>query len=453
MKKFLKWTALVLVVLVVVPLAVVIAINAFDESLTPQAARYGEPRPPAVQGDGNGYYALLALSAPDGADGTGYGRAWVEEARAAAMANRAEKRPAEKRAKRPLTCDAAQASCLVEIKAKPDEVKAQLDAYQEDLARYETLIGHQRYEEVLDFPLRVNTGFPPYGPVTGAHRAYVLRAALAAERGDAAAAIAAIERDIAFQRTMMTGARTLLGKVVASADYWRDLAFLSDLMQSRTAEVRPHLPRIREMLKSSESSAAGMAAVVESEFAFRKPLLRNPIAPYQEDGTPPSAVEKVAVRLLYKPNATLNREVEHLAAVAAAMELPVNQGSEALNTILRESGGMTTWEYIDNPVGNILRRVAATEDGSEAYGRLRLHDVRAYGRLVALQAEVLAANVEAGSMAAFLAQSDARFHDPYTGKPMAWDAATKRLSFQAQSQNIRLRKLFNTDKGRVSVQL
>jgi hypothetical protein len=53
--------------------------------------------------------------------------------------------------------------------------------------------------------------------------------------------------------------------------------------------------------------------------------------------------------------------------------------------------------YIDNPAGNILRRVAATEDGKEAYGRLRLHDVAAYGRLVALQAEVLAANVEAGA--------------------------------------------------------
>jgi len=453
MKKFLKWTAIVLAVLVVAPLAVVIAINAFDESLTPQAASYGEPRSPTVPGDGNGYYALLALSAPDGADGLAYARAWVDEARAAAGANRAEKRPAEKRAKRPPTCDASQASCLAEIKARPDDVKAQLDAYQEDLARYESLLGYQRFEEVLDFPLRVNTGFPPYGPVTGAQRAYVLRAALAAERGDAEAAIAAIERDIAFQRVMMTGARTLLGKVVASADYWRDLAFLSDLMQSRTADVRPHLPRIREMLKASEFPAAGMTAVVESEFAFRKPLLRNPIAPYQEDGTPPSAVEKVAMRLLYKSNATLNREVEHLAAVAAAMDLPVNQGSEALTKILSESGGMTTWEYIDNPVGNILRRVAATEDGKEAYGRLRLHDVRAYSRLVALQAEVLAANIEAERVAAFVAQSDARFHDPYTGKPMEWDAGTKRLSFQAQSQTIRLRKLFNTDKGRVFVQL
>jgi hypothetical protein len=41
----------------------------------------------------------------------------------------------------------------------------------------------------------------------------VLRAALAAERGDREAAIAAMERDIAFQRVDDDGARTLLGKM------------------------------------------------------------------------------------------------------------------------------------------------------------------------------------------------------------------------------------------------
>src|SRR5687768_12302408 len=102
MKTLLKAVAVVFVVLIVLPLAVVIGVNAFDETLTPQAARYGEPRSPAVPGDGNGYYALLAFGAPDGADGIVYARAWLEEARAAALANRAEKRPTEKRAKRPL---------------------------------------------------------------------------------------------------------------------------------------------------------------------------------------------------------------------------------------------------------------------------------------------------------------------------------------------------------------
>lgn len=452
MSKVGKWIGIALLVLVVLPIALVLGINAFDETLSPQATTYGEPRSPSVPGAENGYFALLALGAPDGADGIMYARAWLDEARAAARANRTEKRAAENRAKRPVLCDAAQVSCFPLIKEKPGDVKAQLDAYREDLARYETLIGFKRYEEVLDFPPRVSTSFPQYGVVTGAHRAYVLRAAFAAEHGDMEAAVSAIERDFAFQRVMMTGSRTLLGKVIAAVDCWRDLAFLSDLMQNRTAAMRPYLPRLRAMLKDTEFLVTGMATMVESEFAFRKALLRNP-AELPDAGIEADFVERMAVKFLYKPNATLNSEVVYLTGLAAAMDLPVNQGSAALDKLMVDSIQMTAWQYVDNPAGNFLRRVASVDEGSGAYGRLRLHDARAYARLVALQAEILAANADASRVAEFLNTSDARFHDPYTEKPMAWDAALKRLSFQAQATGTKSRKLLNSDKGRVFVQL
>jgi len=452
MKKLIKGIAIAIVALIVLPIAAVLAINAFDESLTPQAASYGEPRAPAVPGTENGYYALLALGAPDGGDGIMYARAWLDESRAAAKDKRLEKRGDEKRAKRPAICDAAQTSCLAAVKDKPDEVREHLEAHREDLARYETLIGFKRYEEVLDYPLRMETGFPQYGSVIGAHRAYVLRAAADAQRGNVEAAVAAIERDIAFQRIMMTGSRTLLGKVVASVDYWRDLAFLSDLMQNRVADVAPHLPRVREMLKSTEFPAAGMSAIVETEFGFRKATLRNPIAP-QPDGSEASFVEKAAMKFLYKPNATLNHEAEHLKKVADAMELPVNEGSAVLDKVMLDNAEMTFWDYIDNPVGNILRRVAGPDDTRGAFARLRLHDARAYARLVALQAEILAARVEPDRIGAFVAASDPRFYDPYSGKPMAWDAGAKRLSVEVQSKVTKQRKLLNLDKGRIYAQL
>ena len=46
-----------------------IVVNAFDEKPDPEIASYGEPRPPGVPEAENGYYALLALNADDGADG------------------------------------------------------------------------------------------------------------------------------------------------------------------------------------------------------------------------------------------------------------------------------------------------------------------------------------------------------------------------------------------------
>jgi hypothetical protein len=65
MRKLIKAIAVAVLVIVVLPLAVLIGVNAFDESLTPRAASYGEARSP-VPGAENGYYALLGLGAPDG---------------------------------------------------------------------------------------------------------------------------------------------------------------------------------------------------------------------------------------------------------------------------------------------------------------------------------------------------------------------------------------------------
>ena len=51
-----------------------------------------------------------------------------------------------------------------------------------------------------------------------------------------------------------------------------------------------------------------------------------------------------------------------------------------------------------------------------------------------------------------VAKSDARFYDPYTGKPMAWDATARQLSFKP-TEGLINRKPFNLDKGRLVLRL
>ncbi len=128
MKKALKVVGSALLLLVVFPLAAWIGWNVFDDKLDPRAAAYGAPRAVSVPEAENGYYAAIAMNAPDGADGIEYAKAWVAERRAAAKKNRAEKLPAAKRAKRPIMCDATQVSCVAEVRDKQEEVTAQLDA-------------------------------------------------------------------------------------------------------------------------------------------------------------------------------------------------------------------------------------------------------------------------------------------------------------------------------------
>ena len=109
---------------------------------------------------------------------------------------------------------------------------------------------------------------------------------------------------------------------------------------------------------------------------------------------------------------------------------------------------MHWWEYVDNGMGNILVRVAAPDFSEYA---LRLHDLDGYHRLNGLWVEMLAAGVDAEAAGAFIAKSDARFHDPYTQKPMAWDAASKQISFRPQSASSSQQR-YHAVQGRVFVQ-
>ena len=239
LQKGLKALAIVLLVAIVA----VVAINAFDDKLDPGAAAAGEPRAPRVPDVQNGYFALLALGADDGTGGAAYAKAWLDEARAAAREKRIEKRAPVKRAKRPELCDPLRVSCLAALRDMRDakdmkdmkdmkdnvaETEALLDAWKEDLARYEKLIVSTAYEEVLDYPLRLESGLPSYVNLGTAQRAYLARAALAVQAGRTEEAVAQLEKDVAFQRVMLEGSRTLIGRMIAAANYSRDLAFNVD---------------------------------------------------------------------------------------------------------------------------------------------------------------------------------------------------------------------------------
>ncbi len=441
--KSMRRLSVVLSVLLLLLAAVVVAINAFDEPLDTKAAAMGEPRPSGVPEAHNGYLALIAMGADDGADSAAYARAWLAEARAAAQENRAHKSIEAKRAQRPALCDAAQASCLA---AAQDAVavRAALAAYAEDLDRYEKLIAFGTFgafEEILDYPYRLDAQIPPYAFTGTAQRAYHMRAALAVQAGKIDEALSDIERDIAFQRVMLGGARTLVGKMVATANYVRALAFVTDLLQTSNADMKPLAPRLTEMLKPIAPAALRMDALLESEFGLMKQAFGNPAAVDRW-------YEKLGMRLFYKPNATINKVYEnymkaitYLRSPPAVLlrDAPLPTADDALNFR----------DYFDNPMGKVLLRAGMPSFGAYA---LRLHDLDALNRLLGMGAEIIAADVGAEGVADFVATSDARFQDPYTGKPMAWDAASKQLSFKASAAMAK-RKLFNMDNGRVFLRM
>lgn len=419
MKKMLLGLAL----LVALPLIAIVAYNQIDEQLDPKAAAWGEPRAATVPETDNGYYALIALGAPDGSDGMAYARAWVAEARVAAKENRNEHHAAVQRATRAPICEPAKASCLTAARDKGVELTAALATFQEDLARYQTLIAAKHYEEVLDYPLRWNASFPSYNEGLRAQRAWLTQAALAAEAGHLDAALTAIEHDLAFSRIMLGGTRTLLGKMIAVARYWADLAFLADLMQHKSAALAPWLPRLRAMLTAIDPAALRLDAAVETEFGMIKHGMLH-LKTYASAAGEPD--DSGIAMLFYQSNATVNLAFQQHMAIVEILHQPPASLKSAWSSFAQAQETMTLWDYLYNRTGKILIKIA-----SPAWHRhpLRLHDLDAFNRLVTLRMEALAANVSAEQAAAFVATSPANLHDPYTGKPMVWNAAKHRYQF------------------------
>ena len=326
--KIVKSVLITLTLLIVLPIVVLIVYYQFDEKLDPKAAAWGEPRATTIPEAENGYYALIAMGAGDGADAPAYAREWIAEARAAAKENRPERRPKVQRAKRPDVCKPLQASCLNLVREKKVELTTALDAYTEDLARYRMLIDSKRFEEVLDYPVNIYSEIPSLRYLESARNAWLTQAALFAEAGNLEEAISAVERDVAYNRIMLVGARSWPIKNNSIAPYWTDLVFIADLLQQKATALEPFVPRLREMLKSIDPAALRRGDTLETYFGAIKPMLRNPREfrnVYMEEKDLPPAARMIAV--VYRPNAAINYQYKQYSEMAAVFNQPPDRKS------------------------------------------------------------------------------------------------------------------------------
>ena len=200
------------------------------------------------------------------------------------------------------------------------------------------------------------------------------------------------------------------------------------------------------MLKPLPPGAFALEGVFDVEFGAMKYMLLN--LTVDDDGAVDRVIGWLGKHSLFKVNQTINMAYRDYEAAGKLGKLPAAELRAQANVPVA-ANDMTWWNYIENPVGNILLRAGSPSFTGYA---LRLRDLDAHNRLVALAAEIFAQDVMTENVADFVAKSDARFHDPYTGKPMLWDAASKRLSFK-RGQADNNRATFNVEKGVVFVTL
>lgn len=326
-------------------LAAFLLLNAFDETLDPQAQALLRLQAPQVPEEENAWYPLVGLAALPAEDPPAYGREWTQAALAVRTAQDADAFSRRFDGRR------------LPVPTSPKDVAdARLQVL---LERYARLADYRGYAEP---ELRSQYSPLPFGASYGYGwaREKTLEGALLGS-ANFNGALKVLWRDVDLQRTLLSGSSLFVSKAVFTMALARDYLAASALIQAQPAAARKNMAALRELL-SPLKAELDMTRPVASEVRF---LVR-----VAEDQRFPRSV-------LAQRNATANSAAR---AAAAALEFRDRESFAARLASL--SAGLK----LRNPLGETIAM-----SGWQELGELlaRMHDLEALRRLVALQAESL----------------------------------------------------------------
>ena len=442
------------------------AYYSFDDELSPDAkALLSAPPKLGEPSDANGYVAFLGMVAPSGHDQIAWGKKVMAALRAqdadgfkkdAAWENMVK--PQLGFSKDVSWCAPEKQSCLAVAREKGEALAKLLDDNREMLARYRAMRDKPVFDEAY-VPLREESQLPPYLLIANAQRLALLAVIRKAATGDLDGAIGELEQETAFHGRFATGARTLIGKLIAATLIARDALVLSDLIAANKARIAPHGARIQAMAKSL-SVDLGLREIAFPSQTYEGAKLFVELRRRMLSGESPFAGDNALIvmmtGLFYRPNATVNDLVanhKEQFAILGKGSLDFDRALTKADEAARRLESPSWIDVLRNPVGRIYLSL-----GSPSYAEYfaRAYNVTGLVRLVALQAAVAGQGIDSPeAIAQFLAGEGAKpYADPYTGKPMAWDGASRQLYFQPRGRGVGWIEALKTRyNGRIAVTL
>jgi hypothetical protein len=430
----LKRLFLILLVLVALPVAFMIVINLRDEPLAPEAEDFMKTPPAKAAKAENAFYYVVGFEAPPAEDPYKAGVAWLDavEAIQEKLLSGAEAPwPEQPRglAKIEAYCFPEKSSCIRWLK-ESTEGRPALTDNAAVVARYRRVLSYPAYAETLE-PRSYDYPLPRYLAFSNAQRFFLLDIAQRLERGEIDEALAALRDEIAFDRRMLAGSRTLLHKMVAAAALQRTAVFASDALATYREQIGPRAAVLAEALKPLSPEERAITPGLRSEVI----MAASALEPARWRGEKKAfGVDKVLLRPFYQHRATVNMIYRVTQAWSDVDNAAAPDIGPAFIRAKEAEPQFSVRRAIYNPVGKVLFYNSLPQP--TAYFE-RIHDTDALVRLVALHAEIVAQDVKPDDVAAFSKRSV----NPHTGKPFAWDPTTKQLSFEPRNQHVREQKI------------
>jgi hypothetical protein len=239
---------------------------------------------------------------------------------------------------------------------------------------------------------------------------------------------------------MMAGSRSLLQKMLATAQFVRTTLFASDALTVHRARIGPKAAMLAEALGPLSADERALLPALRSEFAMAA------------SGSDPArwrgddfgiGVDAMLLKPFYQHHASMNLLYEFWRAWSEVDQSPATELDAAFARAKAAEPQFSPWNAIYNPVGKLL--IAISAPAPSGYFE-RMHDADALVQLVALQAGIVANRVQPDGVEAFAQRSA----NPYTGKPYGWDAKARQLYFEPRNAYLKEREIGGT-ANRVAV--
>lgn len=420
--------------------------NAFDEDLSAQAQALLAPPAMGKIEDKNGYIAFLGLVAPKGYDQMEWGRKaavaftaqaqpgftrtpeWKEATRSHIQVPKAQKQ----------WCTPEARDCLAEAKTGGEALAKRLAEGDnaELLARYRKVRAALEFSELYMGALMLDIPSSYFALRAGASLV-LADIALKAGAGDFEAAVAELEREVAFHRRIIGGGRILVTVLSGEAMLARDLLTISELLRTSGGRIAPYHARLRELTRPQASTATlqpAFRAIAHEKVNWAqhwRTFLRDnaDIVRFGHEG---QAWENLVLSFFIRPNETANVVASFMTAEASIAGVPAAQFDQEAARIRNANDALLERPWYaegSNPVGKGMVELATVRLADYAS---RMNDLQALERMVDLQATLAARSItDTAAIAAFVAGEGVQSRaDPYTGKAFAFDPDKRLLSFE-----------------------
>jgi hypothetical protein len=437
----------------VVAVAAIFGINAIDEELTPAAKAAVAIPPPPEPNERNGYIDFLGLGAPEG-----------ESAYAAGLkvlaAMRARDAPGFKSTPEyaaalsslenvnlihdDLDCRPETTSCLARVAAKPDLVPL--------IAKHEFLLKRYRAMRektefiVLFVPAGLEAPSGGFENLSGFQRVTFLAAAAMVNAGDLDGAVLELERENAYHRRIAAGPNMLLLKWYALRLLQSEAMFVSTLVREKAETIGSVLPRLAVLMRPLSGLEVDLAKAQVRDRNHLAAMLRKRESARLSDVIYRAIDRDVpwwnfAAPLLYRPQESINLFVAQTDLLMKVSEVPAVAFETAAADALRRARDLEprgALRLFVNPAGRNIPTFDVFP-GQMSLGfdvtsfAPRAHAMQGVNELVTLQIKLHAAGITSPeAVAAALAGPLGVAHpDPFTGKPMRYDAKTNSIGFEA----------------------